>query len=346
MRASAGSLATDLNPVGGAAPAPTLMRTPVVLGAIAFAAAVTVPLWANPGLEFIIGLILIQGLFAMSWNILFGYAGLASFGHAGFYAIGAYLTGALLRYQVGIPFPLMLVLAVLLGAAVAWVIGTLALRRLSGIFLAVLTVALSEILRLVIGYAKVLGAEDGLPNIPRPRIDLGLAVLDLTSAHAYYWFLLAAILAMTAALWWLLHSRFGRIFCVIREDAERAAFIGIDVARYRVLAFMISGAVAAFAGALYAPWARAVTLEEVHWLQSLQPMLYTLLGGVGSFWGPAIGAAVFAAISYQTRIYAGLSEVIVGGVLILIILVAPSGIVGLYRAMAARLAARKSERSA
>ena len=312
-------------------------RIPQVIGAFSFVVVATVPLWANPGLEFIIGLVLIQALFAMSWNILFGYAGLASFGHAGFFAMGAYTTGALLRYQVGLPFPLMLVLGALIGGAAAWVIGIVALRRLSGIFLAVLTVALSEILRLVISYSKVLGAEDGLSNIPRPKIGLGFAVLDLTSAQAYYWFLLATILLATAGLWWLLHGRYGRIFQVIREDAERATFLGTNVAGYRILAFVISGAVAAFAGALYAPWTRIVTLEEVHWLQSLQPMLYTLLGGVGSFWGPAIGAAVFAAIGYYTRTYSGLYEVIVGGMLIVIILVAPSGVVGVYRKLRVRL---------
>ncbi|MCC6987604.1 MAG: branched-chain amino acid ABC transporter permease [Acidobacteria bacterium] len=303
--------------------------------------AVTVPFWANPGLEFLIGLLLIQALFAMSWNILFGYAGLASFGHAGFYAIGAYFTGALLRYQVPVPFPLMLVLAALIGAAVAWLIGILALRRLSGIFLAVLTVALSEILRLLLSYAKVLGAEDGLSNIPRPRIGLGVATLDLTSAHAYYGFLLVAVGLATAALWWLLHSRYGRTFQIIREDAERAAFLGTPVARYRVLAFMISGGVASFAGALYAPWARVVTLDEVNWLQSLQPMLYTLLGGAGSFWGPAIGAAAFVTINYQTRTLAGVSEVIVGSALLVIILVAPTGIVGLWHAAHAKWRARR-----
>ena len=126
---------------------------------------------------------------------------------------------------------------------------------------------------------------------------------------------------------------------MIREDAERAAFLGTNVARYRMLAFVVSGAVAAFAGALYAPWTRIVTLDEVHWLHSLQPMLYTLLGGVGSFWGPAIGAALFAAIAYLTRTYSGLYEVIVGGTLILIILVAPSGVVGMYRKLRARVTA-------
>ena len=107
------------------------------------------------------------------------------------------------------------------------------------------------------------------------------------------------------------------------------------------MAFMISGGVAAFAGALDAPWARVVTLDEVHWLQSLQPMLYTLLGGVGSFWGPAIGAGAFAAINYYTRTNAGMSEIIVGSALLAIILIAPSGIVGIWNSARAKLAARK-----
>lgn len=325
-----------------AAPATSVMASlPRAIGVAALLAVVSVPLWANPGLEFIIGLILIQALFAMSWNILFGYVGLASFGHAGFFAIGAYFTGAMLRYQIPVPFIATLLLSAMAGGAVAWLIGIVALRRLSGIFLAVLTVALSEILRLVLGYTKFLGAEDGLSNIPRPRIDLGVAVLDLSSASAYYLFMLATVSIVIAGLWWLLHGRWGRVFQIIREDAERASFLGTNVARYRVAAFVLSGALAAFAGALYAPWTRVVTLEEVHWLQSLQPMLYTLLGGVGSFWGPVIGAAVFAAISYYTRTFSGLSEVIVGGVLILIILVAPSGIVGLYDGLRRRIAARR-----
>ena len=205
----------------------------LLLGLVALAAAISAPVWANPGLLFIAGLIVIQSLFAISWNVLFGYAGLASFGHAGFFGIGADCAGAMLRFTTGVPFPLTLLIASALGAAVAWLIGVVALRRLSGIFLAVLTVALSEMLRLIISYARFLGAEDGLANILRPRIDLGFVLLDLTSAVAYYWFLLAAAALATAALWWLLHSRYGRIFQIIRQDAKRAAFLGINVARYR-----------------------------------------------------------------------------------------------------------------
>jgi branched-chain amino acid transport system permease protein len=303
----------------------------ILLGIVILGVTASLPWWTNPGLLFLAGLTLIQALFALSWNLLFGYSGLASFGHAGFFAVGAYFTGACLRYNVGIPFPLVLVLAGLFGAAVAWLIGIVALRRLAGIFLAVLTVALSEVLRLIIGYTKFLGREDGLNNIPRPKIDLGILMIDLTSSEAYFIFILVVCTLLTGSLWWLVNSRFGRVFQTIRQDAERAAFIGTNVAAYRVVAFMISGGLAAIAGALFAPWTRIVTIDEVHWLMSIQPMLNTLLGGVGSFWGPIVGAVGFTVINYSTRSYVGLSEVVVGGILLVVILAAPNGIVGLFK---------------
>jgi branched-chain amino acid transport system permease protein len=303
----------------------------ILLGIVILGVTASLPWWTNPGLLFLAGLTLIQALFALSWNLLFGYSGLASFGHAGFFAVGAYFTGACLRYNVGIPFPLVLILAGLFGAAVAWLIGIVALRRLAGIFLAVLTVALSEVLRLIIGYTKFLGREDGLNNIPRPKIDLGIFMIDLTSSEAYFIFILFVCTLLTGSLWWLVNSRFGRVFQTIRQDAERAAFIGTNVAAYRVVAFMISGGLAAIAGALFAPWTRIVTIDEVHWLMSIQPMLNTLLGGVGSFWGPIVGAVGFTVINYSTRSYVGLSEVVVGGILLVVILAAPNGIVGLFK---------------
>lgn len=305
------------------------MNTRVVLFILlALGVIASLPWWINPGLLFLAGLTLVHAVFALSWNLLFGYAGLASFGHAGFFAIGAYFTGACLRYNVGIPFLLVLVLAGVVGAAVAWLIGIIALRRLAGIFLAVLTVALAEVLGLIIGYAEVLGREDGLNNIPRPSIGLGLFTIDLSSSAAYFLFLVLASALITGLLWWLVNSRFGRVFQTIRLDAERAAFIGTNVAGYRLAAFMISGAVAAIAGGLFAPWTRIVTIGEVSLLTSIQPMLNTLLGGVGSFWGPIVGALGFMVIEYNTRTYTGLSELVIGGVLLLIILAAPNGLMG------------------
>ncbi|VTU19146.1 LIV-I protein H [Variovorax sp. RA8] len=313
-----------------------------VLGVATVGMLATLPLWVNAGPLYVVGTVLVQVIFALSWNILFGYTGLVSFGHAGFFAIGAYLAALALRHIAGVPFLGVLAAAALFGACAAWVIGVLALRRMSGVFLAVLTVALAEALRLIIGFSTFLGREDGITDIPRPVLDLGLLRIDLTSSSAYYWFLLVATVLITAFLWWLLHSRFGRTLQTVRQDAERAAFMGTHVARYRLAAFVISGAVAAVAGALYAPWSRIVTVEEVHWLASAQPMLNTLLGGVSSFWGPVVGAGLFAAITYATRTLVGLSELIVGTGLLAIILLAPNGAVGLWRSVEERLWGRRT----
>jgi branched-chain amino acid transport system permease protein len=307
------------------------------LGVLLVAVLASLPLWVGAGPLYVVGTVLVQVIFALSWNILFGYTGLVSFGHAGFFAIGAYLTALALRHVEGVPFLGVLAAAALFGAVAAWGIGALALRRMTGVFLAVLTVALAEALRLIIGFSSFLGREDGITDIPRPKLGLGIVQLDLTNSNAYYLFLLAACVLITGLLWWVLHSRFGRTLQTIRQDPERAAFMGTNVARYRLAAFVISGSVAAVAGALYAPWSRIVTVEEVHWLASAQPMLNTLLGGVSSFWGPVVGAGLFAAITYATRTLVGLSELIVGCGLLAIILLAPNGAVGLWRSLEARL---------
>jgi branched-chain amino acid transport system permease protein len=300
------------------------------IGLVVFACVAAVPFWANEGLLFLIGTALIQGVFALSWNILFGYAGLASFGHAAFFALGAYFMGAILRYYPEIPFLGTLVLSGMMGAVVAWLVGSLALRRLSGVFLAILTVALCEVTRLLISYSALLGKDDGLVNIPRPKFNL-IVPVNLSSSAAYFWFLLIAVSLLIGFLWWVVHGRYGRILLSIRQDPARAAFLGISVARVRISAFMLSGGVAAIAGALYAPWARIVTLDEANLLASTQPLLNAMLGGVNSFWGPLLGSAVFTMINFATRTMIGLSEVIVGSILLFIILVAPNGLVGLWR---------------
>lgn len=311
----------------------------VMLFALLFVA----PHLVNAGLLFIIGMTLIQSVFALSWNLLFGYTGLASFGHAGFYAIGAYFTGAALRYDFHLPFLVTLILAGVLGALVAFAIGVVALKRLTGIFLAVLTVALTEALGKIIGFSPLLGEQDGLGNIPRPVINLGVTTMDLTHGDDYYHFLLVASALIIGGLWWVVHSRLGRTFRAIREDADRARFVGIDVARYRVISFMISGGTAALAGALSAPWTRIVTLDQVNWLASTQPMLNSLLGGFTSFWGPIVGSVAFASINYWTRTFPGLSEMMVGGVLVLIIIVAPTGILGILGKIRTRLTRKRGK---
>lgn len=291
-------------------------------------AVITLPFWADNVVLYLGGLTLGAIVFALSWNLMFGFTGLASFGHAAFFAIGAYLCGYLLRFHTGLPFIASVALGGLAGGAVAWAVGIIALRRMSGISLAILTLALGEILKRTIAYIDILGAEDGLSGIPRPIVSLGPLSLNLSSDEGYYWFLCLSTGALIVALRLLTAARFGRVLRAIRQEPKRTEFLGINVMRYRVRAFTIAGTVASVVGALQAPWTRIVTPEIASYLHSTEPMLASLLGGINHFWGPAIGAFVFASLGYATRTLPGVADMISGGVLLTIVLVAPTGILG------------------
>jgi branched-chain amino acid transport system permease protein len=310
-----------------------------IFAALIVVVVVSMPLWANPGLVFIAGLTLTEALFALSWHFLFANAGVVSFGHAAFFAFGAYGVGVLLKTTLGIPFLALLALSGVAGAVVAGVVGLIALKRSSGIYLAILTMALAEICRIVVGYSAMLGRDDGLPAIPRPKIDFLLFKVNLAPDPNYYWFLCIATALLTAVIWFISRNRFGRVLHSVHQDPERTSFIGVDVDWYRLQAFMISGALAAIAGGLSAPWTQIVTPEAVNVIHSTAPVLNSLLGGLASFWGPFVGSAVFSAIGYFTRTLAGLSEIVIGAILLIIVLVAPLGIIGLLQKLEARLLA-------
>jgi len=306
------------------------------VAALALAALAAAPAFVSPGLQFTLGLTMLQAVFALSWNLLFRYAGLASFGHAMFYGIGAYCTAAILFHQLPVPFLAAVLLSAALGGLTAFVVGAIVLPRATGIQLAVLTLALSQLALLFVSYSDFLGRDDGLSGLRRPRLDFGAFVIDLTAPGAYYYFILVVCAAVTAALLWLVSGPRGRRLLAMRIDAERAAFLGIDVRRQRIAAFTLAGAIAALAGSLVAPCAQIIATDTMSWLNSAQPMLATLLGGTGSFWGPVLGAFALAFISYFTRGFAGLSEITVGGILLVVVLVAPAGIFGLAQTIARR----------
>lgn len=318
----------------------------IAVGIIALIAFATLPYWANQGIMFLAGLALIEIVFALAWNLLFGFTGLASFGHAAFFAIGAYLTGYVLKAAIGIPFLLVILASGIAGAVVAGLIGLVLLRRTTGIHLAIFTLALAEVLRLFIGYSTALGREDGLASIPRPVLELGFATIEISSGNAYYWFICVAALILGGILWLICHGPFGRVLVSIRQDPERTAFMGINVRGYRLTAFVVSGGFSATAGSLYAPWAQIVTPETGHWIHSTQPMLAALLGGAQSFWGPVIGTLIFSVINYLTRNMIGLSEVVIGVVLLVIVLAAPNGVVGLIGLIRRRFGKTADARSA
>jgi branched-chain amino acid transport system permease protein len=305
-----------------------------MLGVLGAAAVALMPFWASPGLMFLAGGALIAALFALSWNLLFGTTGLATFGHAAFFAIGAYAAGLALKATGGQWFIAILAATALFGAVVALIVGLIVIRRTAGIALAILTLALSEILRMTISSSPRLGRDEGVSGIPRPMLDLGLGAFgigpfSLQSTERYFWFLCAVCGLAALLLWWLTLGRFGRMLRAIRQDPERTAFLGIDVARMRLASFVIAGALASLAGALQAPWVQIVTPDIGGYLMSTQPMLSTLLGGAAFFWGPVIGTILFFVLDQLTRSLAGLSETVTGGVLLLLVLLAPDGVLGM-----------------
>lgn len=313
---------------GGLPPAPVVPRASgaQIAAMLGLAAALVVlPVWAGGGVLFIACLVLIGTIFAMSWNLMFGFGGMATFGHAAFFAIGSYLCAYVLKSMPQTSFLLVLPAAFILGGLVAATVGIIAIRRANGVQLAILTLALAEVLRVLISYSTGLGRDEGMSAIPRPSLGLGGFSIPLTSDTGYYIFLCVACGLMGAVIWAVSHGAFGRTLRSVHQDAQRALFLGINVDRFRLLSFTLAGAIAAFVGALAAPLSQIVTPEAASISHSTQPMLNTLVGGAGSFWGPALGTLIFAAIDYFTRTLAGLSEVIMGITLLVIVLLAPGG---------------------
>jgi branched-chain amino acid transport system permease protein len=301
-----------------------------------FAAFFLAPHLVHPGLVFIAGFAMIEIVFALSWNLLFSYAGLVSFGHAAFFGIGAYTAAAALRYGYDIHFLVVLLISAVLGALGAFLVALVVLRRASGIQFSVLTLALSQLVVVLIGYSDYFGHDEGISAIPRPVMNFGFFDLDLNKPLVNYYFVFTICLIAVGLMWLLVRGHLGRAMKAVRIDSERAGFVGIDAWRIRVFAFTVSGAFAALAGALLAPWGQIVTPEYVNWLHSAQPIFATLLGGAGFFWGPVVGIVGLSALNYFTRTFAGLSEVLIGASLIAVVLIAPQGILGSLRQLLMR----------
>lgn len=296
-----------------------------------------VPAVFNRGVVFLAGLVAINVVFALSWNLLFAGVGLLSFGQAMFYAGGAYMVAVLSLHMPGMPFLLMLAAGALTGGVIAFVFGVVALRRASGTYFAILTLAFAELVHIVITKTNFLGRNDGLVGIRRPAIDLGLFEINLGTGNNYYYFLITAMALAAFALWCLQNSPVGRLMQAIRQDPVRAAFLGADVQSWKLVAFIISGCFAGLSGAVLAPWVQIVSPEIAHWSVSTQPILFSLLGGTGTFWGPALGAVLFGVMDYGTRNLQGLADLTVGLLLLAVVLAIPGGIAGLVsRAFARR----------
>lgn len=231
------------------------------------------------------------GLFACAFNLLIGYTGLLSFGHAAFFGSAGYVAGHAITAW-GLPPALALVLGVLAGAAIGLVMGLLAIRR-QGIYFAMITLALAQMVYFAALRSPITHGEDGLQGVPRGTL---FGVLDLSSDLTMYFVVLAIFVASFALILRTVHSPFGQVLSAIKENEPRAISLGYDVDRYKLVAFVLSAALAGLAGATKTLVLGFETLTDVHWTMSGLVILMTLVGGMGTLVGPVIGACIIIAL--------------------------------------------------
>jgi branched-chain amino acid transport system permease protein len=311
---------------------------------IVFLAALCVPFLGSRFYTFVATDIAILALFATSLNLLLGYTGLVSFGHAAYFGIGAY-TCALLMKNAGAPFAPSLLAAGVVAAAFALAFGFFCVR-LTKIYFAMLTLAFAQIVwAICFKWNDVTGGEQGLPNVPYPDLDwmrsLPLIPNFRPSDHFYFVALFVVALCL-AGLRRVVASPFGRVLTVIRDNPERAQFVGVNIRAYQLAAFVIAGFFAGVAGALFGIFNRGIFPDFAYWTKSAEPLIMTILGGMGSFWGPAVGAFALIVLNQQVTSYTQYWPFVMGGTLILLLFLFPGGIAGTTEALIARLRRRQT----
>jgi branched-chain amino acid transport system permease protein len=263
-------------------------------------------------------------IFACAFNLLLGYTGLLSFGHAAFMGSAAYATGWLVR-SAGWSPELGLLAGMLLAGALGLVVGLIAIRR-QGIYFAMVTLAMAQMIYFVCLQVPFTGGEDGLQGVPRGKL---FGLLPLTNDLTLYYVVLAIFVAVFAAIIRIVHSPYGQVLKAIRENEPRAISLGYDVDRYKLLAFVLSTAIAGLAGALKTLVLGFATLSDVHWSLSGEVVLMTLLGGLGTFAGPVIGAMTIIGLqNFLADRVGSWVTVIIGAIFVVCVLAFRRGIVG------------------
>ncbi|MES2258302.1 MAG: branched-chain amino acid ABC transporter permease [Pseudomonadota bacterium] len=235
--------------------------------------------------------VLCFALFACAFNLLIGYTGLLSFGHAAFFGGGAYVAGYALTV-LGLPVEIALLCGTAAGALTGWLVGSLAIRR-QGIYFTMITLALAQMLYFVLVQAPWTGGENGLQGVPRGRL---LGLLDLGSDIVLYYVVLAIALGAYGLCVRLVHSPFGQVLAAIRQNEARATSLGYEAGHYKLLAFVLSAALSGLAGALMTLVLGFATLSDAHWSMSGLVVLMVLVGGLGTLAGPVVGAVVIVAL--------------------------------------------------
>lgn len=268
--------------------------------------------------------VLCFALFACAFNLLLGFAGLLSFGHAAFFGGSAYITGYLCR-DLGLSPELGLLAGAAFGGVLGALFGMLAIRR-EGIYFAMITLGLAQLVYFVAVQMKFTGGEDGMQGIPRGKL---FGLVDLSDNIAMYFFVFAVFLGGFWLIHRTIHSPFGQILKAIRDNEPRAISLGYDVARFKLLAFVISASLAGLAGSMKSLVFQLASLADVHWHTSGQVVLMTLLGGLGTILGPVAGAITIVSLEDLLADKVGSwVTVIMGAIFVICVLLFRRGVVG------------------
>ena len=294
----------------------------------------TLPLFTYPPVAVDI---LCWGLFAMALDILLGYTGLLSFGHAAFWGGSAYVAG-LTAIHLGGPYYVAVIVGALFAMVLAVPIGLLSVRR-SGIYFAMVTLAFAQMVYFVANrWRDLTGGENGLQAVPKSFF--GISLVETQAFYFYYSALPLLGLAAFGA-WRIVHSPFGRVLVAIRDNSDRARSLGYDVEKYKLVAFVLSAGLAGTAGGVYAISHGFASLQELTWQTSGKVVLITVLGGIGTLWGALAGSAVVVSLEDQlaTTGFNG-TGIIVGAIFVVVVLLFRRGLFGTALALFERLTHR------
>lgn len=317
-------------------------RLTLALAAILLIGFLLVPLlpgefWTHVSTE-----ILILGLFAMSFNLLYGYMGQISFGHAAFFGVGAYATAMVFVALKGpggeigmVPFLLSLLIGPVAAAVAAIIVGFFCVR-LTGIYFAMLSLAFGELLfYIVFSWYSFTKGDDGIQGLLPPAF--------FQEPVHFYYLTLAIVTGALLVMWRVTESPFGYIMRALRDNQRRAAFLGINVRLHMLANFVIAGTFAGLAGALWGPFSRSVNPGLLGWQESGIAVFMTLIGGAGSFVGPVIGSVIYTLLQAVVKMHTVYWPLTIGTIILLIVLFAPGGVLGIVEK---RIKARRAKSAA
>jgi branched-chain amino acid transport system permease protein len=303
-----------------------------------FLVAALIPTLGSRYYTFLATDIVIFAMFATSLNLLLGVTGLVPFGHAAYFGVGAYVCAIFMK-DLELPFLLAWLLGGVGGALFAAVFGFFCVR-LTSVYFSMLTMAFAQIVwAICFKWNDVTGGEQGYPNVPMPSmawLEWIPWVGGLKIDHKFFYLTLILVALSIAAMRRIVHSPFGRILTTIRDNPERTQFIGINVRLYQLIVFTLAGGFAGLAGGLFGIFNRGVFPDFCYWPKSAEVLIMTILGGIHTFWGPSVGAAIIILLNQYIVSYTEYWPFVLGLMLLILLFAFPGGVGGTLNSLARR----------